>query len=161
MKELQNNEEDNDRIIINLKAEIAKMKDLEVSGFNRPSQFNSSFVGPNNLRKQLKLAPDAPSSIFNARISNMKSRLSRMSKLTKLQSFNINDNEERKLEKLESFGGLERIEENKENAFAEKLQVPALQTLPKEEMVENPVQYKYLYFNEARFFFFFKTYFFC
>ena len=123
------------------------MKDLEVSGFNRPSQFNSSFVGQNNLRKQLKLTTDAPSSIFNARISNMKSRLSRISKLNKLQSFNINDNEERKLEKLESFGGLERIEENKENVFVEKLKVPAL---PKEEIEQNPVEYKYLYFNEAR-----------
>ena len=129
------------------------MKDMEVSGFNRPSQFNSSFVGQNNLRKQLKLTNDAPSSIFNARISNMKSRLSRMSKLNKLQSFNKDDNEERKLEKLESFGGLERIEENKENVFAEKLKVPLL---PKEEIEQNSVQYKYLYFDEARFFHFSK-----
>jgi len=156
LQELQSADDQNDKLVLSLKAEIRKLKELEPSnGFpNRPSQQTSSFLGQNNLKKQLKMTSEFPS-IFNSRISFMKSRISRMSRLPKFHS-SKDDSEEVKIS--EQTGGSKNIEEINENPNL-------VEKIPKEiaglgaglggvgkgiGLAGVPVEYKYLYFDEAR-----------
>lgn len=135
-------DEENDRIILNLKAEIRKQKEFEPSSEINRSSVMASFSRQSNLKKQLKLTSDF--GMFNARISNIRNTIT---KILKQQSF-YNEEEIKEIdEEVEKPEILEKSDKSEKKSPRSKL------LIEKNKPVTAPIEYKYLVFDEARFFY--------
>lgn len=137
-------DEENDRIILNLKAEIRKQKEFEPSSEINRSSVVASFSRQSNLKKQLKLTSDF--GMFNARISNIRNTIT---KIVKQQSF-YNDEEIKEID--EEVEKPENPEKSEKSEKSEKKSPRSKLLIEKNKPVTAPIEYKYLVFDEARFF---------
>ncbi len=151
IKELEECDEENDKIIISLKAEMLKLKDNDLSlNVNRPSLYRSSFGVKNNLKKQLQINSEFPSIFNNPRISTMVSRM-KPSIYRNFEEFSMKP----------SIMNIKRDESVMKpslmNISEEKIVKPDLLKENNDETIKKimnfaEIEYPYFHFDEARFF---------